>query len=555
MNPFRISLTRLVLSLVTLALLPLSFLSCFPDETPPPHYGRVKVPSKQQFRWSHGGLPQVFDPALAAAPPDTDLIRAVFEGLTDYDPKTLKPVPGVAVRWESSPDSRVWTFYLRDDARWSNGERVTAQDFVSSWTRTIKLGNRAPHTNLMHNIEGVGSAVVSSANSEAGTSESAARLGVEALDEHILRVNLRRPDINFPALVAHPVFRPVKLPDTAPSQEDPKQVVSNGPFSVEQSDDERVLLKKAEHYWGRNDVALEQVEFVDTPDSEAALRAYRDGEVDAVTNAAFEPLAIKLLLPYEDFRRTTFGAVNYYIFNAAREPFDDVRVREALAIAIDRESISQNALGGSTKPARKFLPDEMTQSEQPVVVKPNLLEKNVERARELLREAGFPEGKGFPRVRLLINRNDQQRIVAEAIAVMWREALSIETEIVMKPWEEYSVALVTGEFDIARRGLVMQTTDEFTNMQMMFADTPAIASADSQNGDADEASTARTDVIATEEQALRQLKALPIYFASSYALVKPYVDGFDTNVLDAPSLKSVRINLGWRASDPSTTNR
>lgn len=555
MNPFRISLTRLVLSLVTLALLPLSFLSCFPDETPPPHYGRVKVPSKQQFRWSHGGLPQVFDPALAAAPPDTDLIRAVFEGLTDYDPKTLKPVPGVAVRWESSPDSRVWTFYLRDDARWSNGERVTAQDFVSSWTRTIKLGNRAPHTNLMHNIEGVGSAVVSSANSEAGTSESAARLGVEALDEHILRVNLRRPDINFPALVAHPVFRPVKLPDTAPSQEDPKQVVSNGPFSVEQSDDERVLLKKAEHYWGRNDVALEQVEFVDTPDSEAALRAYRDGEVDAVTNAAFEPLAIKLLLPYEDFRRTTFGAVNYYIFNAAREPFDDVRVREALAIAIDRESISQNALGGSTKPARKFLPDEMTQSEQPVVVKPNLLEKNVERARELLREAGFPEGKGFPRVRLLINRNDQQRMVAEAIAVMWREALSIETEIVMKPWEEYSVALVTGEFDIARRGLVMQTTDEFTNMQMMFADTPAIASADSQNGDADEASTARTDVIATEEQALRQLKALPIYFASSYALVKPYVDGFDTNVLDAPSLKSVRINLGWRASDPSTTNR
>lgn len=555
MNPFRISLTRLVLSLVTLALLPLSFLSCFPDETPPPHYGRVKVPSKQQFRWSHGGLPQVFDPALAAAPPDTDLIRAVFEGLTDYDPKTLKPVPGVAVRWESSPDSRVWTFYLRDDARWSNGERVTAQDFVSSWTRTIKLGNRAPHTNLMHNIEGVGSAVVSSANSEAGTSESAARLGVEALDEHILRVNLRRPDINFPALVAHPVFRPVKLPDTAPSQEDPKQVVSNGPFSVEQSDDERVLLKKAEHYWGRNDVALEQVEFVDTPDSEAALRAYRDGEVDAVTNAAFEPLAIKLLLPYEDFRRTTFGAVNYYIFNAAREPFDDVRVREALAIAIDRESISQNALGGSTKPARKFLPDEMTQSEQPVVVKPNLLEKNVERARELLREAGFPEGKGFPRVRLLINRNDQQRIVAEAIAVMWREALSIETEIVMKPWEEYSVALVTGEFDIARRGLVMQTTDEFTNMQMMFADTTAIASADSQNGDADEASTARTDVIATEEQALRQLKALPIYFASSYALVKPYVDGFDTNVLDAPSLKSVRINLGWRASDPSTTNR
>ena len=101
-----------------------------------------------------GGLPQTFDPAFAAAPPDTDLVRAIFEGLTDYDPQTLAPVPAVATRWESPDEGRTWTFHLREDARWSNGESVTAKDFVDSWQRTMKIGDLAPHTNLLSNIQG-----------------------------------------------------------------------------------------------------------------------------------------------------------------------------------------------------------------------------------------------------------------------------------------------------------------------------------------------------------------------------------------------------------------
>src|SRR5215510_2903598 len=107
---------------------------------PAPYYGKVVVPRAQQFRWSEGGLPQTLVPAFAAAPPDTDAVRALVEGLTDYDPRTLAPIPAVATRWESSGDGRVWTFYLRDNARWSNGEKVTAQDFVRSWERTLKIG-------------------------------------------------------------------------------------------------------------------------------------------------------------------------------------------------------------------------------------------------------------------------------------------------------------------------------------------------------------------------------------------------------------------------------
>src|SRR5918911_5087528 len=127
---------------------------CFLDTEVEPFYGRVNVPRAQEFRWSDGGLPQTFDPALAAAPPDTDAVRAIFEGLTEYDPKTLTPVPGVAARWESSADNLMWTFYLRKDARWSNNDPVTAQDFVRSWQRTLQLGERAPHVRLLRNIQG-----------------------------------------------------------------------------------------------------------------------------------------------------------------------------------------------------------------------------------------------------------------------------------------------------------------------------------------------------------------------------------------------------------------
>ena len=183
-----------------LLVLCLTHTGCFNTSQPSTYYGKVVPPKTQEFRWSNGGLPQTFDPAFAAAPPDTDAVRALFEGLTDYDPQTLAPVPAVATRWESSGDGRVWTFYLRDNARWSNGEKVTAQDFVRSWERTLKIGPLAPHTELLSNIEGATPSV----------SEPHA-FGARALDENVLQVTLQRGDSSFPALVAHPVFRPVKV--------------------------------------------------------------------------------------------------------------------------------------------------------------------------------------------------------------------------------------------------------------------------------------------------------------------------------------------------------
>jgi len=578
-----------VVSLLLLALA-LSHAGCFLNEKLERYYGRIVIPREQKFNWSDGGLPQTFDPAFAAAPPDTDLVRAIFEGLTDYDPHSLTPVPAVATRWEASNSGRVWTFYLRDDARWSNGESVIASDFVRSWRRTMRIGDLAPHTELMSNIEGArqensartitarpppsGSSIqkqIPSNNSVAnGTTgnpkaNEPSAFGVEAVSDLVLRVRLRRPDMNFPALVAHPVFRPVKLKDEAGNNKlEASGLISNGAFSIAATESARVLLERANTYWNKDQVTLQQVSFIGQKDAESALAAYRAGEVDAVTNAAFEPLAIKLLTPYEDFHRTTYGALTYYSFNSAREPFDDVRVREALAIAIDREQISADEMGGATEPAKRFLPETVPNTQAPVVNKSEVLEKEYERAKELLAEAGFPGGRDFPKVRLLINRNEQQRLVAQSVATMWRNVLGIETEIVIKTWDEYEAAIREGDYDVVRRGLVMQTTDELTNIRMLFPDSTQAAQAVSSGREAassaasaGESAKSRekglraTQPIETEAQALRDLSAMPIYFASSYSLVKPYVSGFDSNVLDTPSLKAVRINTDWRQSGPA----
>src|SRR6185436_20548167 len=133
--------------------------------------------------------------------------------------------------------------------------------------------------------------------------------------------------------------------------------------------------------------------------------------------------------------------------------------------------------GGATEPAKRFLPESVPDTQAPVVNKSEVLEKEHERARELLAEAGFPDGRGFPKVRLLINRNEQQRLVAQSVATMWRNVLNIETEIVIKNWDEYEAAIREGDYDVVRRGLVMQTTDELTNIRMLFSEGTQAAQA------------------------------------------------------------------------------
>ena len=347
-------------------------------------------------------------------------------------------------------------------------------------------------------------------------------------------------------------------------------IVTNGAFRITSVGQDGITLDRAENYWNREAVKLERVKLVPTENAEKALAAYRAGEVDAVTNVDFEPLVLKLLAGYEDFRRTPHAAINFYEFNRKNPPFDNRKVREALAIAVERERIAEDEMDGASVAAFNFLPfDEQTPK----------LAQDVQRAKNLLAESGFAGGANFPAVRLLINRNNVQQKIARSVAKMWKKNLNIETEIVVKETGELDAAWESGEFDVLRRGAVLPTTDESVNIAAIFApknttpvmpsitessgsifsngnsnaeasasnpETPKITDAPAALPDENAEKTAAGETITTEAQAISEVPAIPLYFSTSYSLVKSYIQGFDINALDAPLLKNVRIDDNWQ---------
>ncbi|HXG82516.1 MAG TPA: peptide ABC transporter substrate-binding protein [Pyrinomonadaceae bacterium] len=611
---------------------------------PAPFYAETAPPQIKEFRWSNGRLPKSFDPALAAAPPETDVARAVYEGLTDTHSKTLETVPAIAAGWSASDDYRTWTFKLRRDAEWSNGEPVTAADFVRSWRRLAALGDKAPHVQLLGNIVGMqaenkispqknqaefdfferrnfnrdfpsifqpsADAVNKRQNPEVNSAskppdaekdatadakppenvqqkperkvEPELKFGAEAVDDFTLKVSLLKPDKDFPALVAHPFFRPVygdgKYFESGKLSAD---IVTNGAFRVANVAPEGITLDRSDNFWNRKQIEIERVRFVPMESAEKALEAYRAGELDAVTNIDFEPLALKLLTPFDDFRRTAHSALNFYEFNSRKPPFDDRRVREALAIALERERLTEDEMDGASLPALGFSPFN--------TAKTSKIKQDAERAKTLLAEAGFADGENFPVVRLVVNRNDMQQRIARSVAKMWKQNLNVETEIVVAEQAEFETARRTGDFDLLRRGVVLPTTDEAVNMLAIFAPVMESKTSDAEEKTAAETEketaekkialaeearpndslsdnpntesvlpssqpskkSAATDAgkiseVLTENEAIVQIFAIPLYFPTSYSLVKPYIQGFEMNTLDAPSLKNVRIDNNWQ---------
>ncbi len=600
-----------------------------------PFYGQIEAPKKQELRWSNGKTPKTLDPAYAFGSPDTDLVRALFEGLTDLDSKTLQVVPAVATKWSASEDFRVWTFSLRHDARWSNGRTVTARDFVNSWRRTVNLGENAPHHRLFANISGAQvttntnvispdlendfsnevtseNVISDSANTSIPTNsierandlvgkpkpkdlKPIVEFGVTAIDNFTLEVSLNEPDKDFPALVAHTVFRPVyNNGNGLGSPDKATNVVSNGAFRFFSYGADGITLDRADYYWNSSNVQLERVRFIPTENAEKALASYRAGELDVVSNAHFEPLALKLLASFEDFRQTTYSALNFYEFNMEKPQFADRRVREALAIALERERLTNDEMDGSCEPALGFIPNKNKQKNGEIQFK-----EDVAKAQRLLSDAGFPKGGGlFPKIRLLINQNDPQKRIASSVKKMWLKNLGIDVEIILKRSDEFNEARLTGDFDIVRRGTVLPTIDEAVNMAAMFerqhvaeeekkeiikpdekgstSNSKGNTNVESSNANVGTVSNSNSNPtsnanaqikvekdtkieqntepktqsevlpITSEAQAISELQAIPLYFPKSYSLVKPYIEGFDTNILDAPSLKNVKINSDWQ---------
>lgn len=552
-----------------------------------PYYAEVvSPPAKKEFRWSNGRLPKSFDPAMAAAPPESDVVRAIYECLTTTDPKTLEAVPAVAEKWSTPDNGLTWNFQIRKDAVWSNGKPIKADDFVRSWNRLAQMEDKAAHPELLKNFGRLRSTKPEAKPSPtpwdsdeppppiqkpsptpvATITEPAKKrpenLDVVAQGDNVLVVHLTAADPDMPKLVSNPIFSPVYGDGSEFAAGQPENaIISNGAFRLSMVTTDSLVLDRSDTYRASASVMIDTVRFVPAETADQALEAYRSGKVDAVSNAEFEPVALKLLSPYQDFRKVTHGAINLYEFNPTKAPFTDRDVREALAISIERDRLTEGEMEGATRPAFRFLPIGGKQVKEIV--------QDVERAKQLLNDAGFPNGQGFPVIRLVINRNDAQQRIAKAVARMWKQNLGIDSEILIKESAEMDTIREHGDYDLIRRGVVFPSSDAASNLaaifepairrdnegRNLFQSTNANSSANNQEKREltfDAKAEAVTNLFSiSEADALFELKAIPLYFPTSYSLVKPYVQGFEPNGLDILSLKDVRIDNNWQPRRPS----
>jgi oligopeptide transport system substrate-binding protein len=494
--------------------------------------------------------PSDLDPHVITSLQDFNILLALMEGLTGYDPATSEPVPGAAERWEASEDQRTWTFHLRPGARWSNGEPVTAHDFVSAFSRILSPSLGAEYGYMLYSLE----------NAEryaAGELTDFSAVGAKAIDDRTLQLNLAYPVPYLPSIVAHsswfPVHRPTlekfgRFEQRGSAWTRPGNFVGNGPFNLAEWKPNQVLrVTRSETYWDAANVRLQAVNFFPIESTASEEAAFRSGQLHATTGLPIDKISVyrndPKLQPF--LRQQVYLATYFYRFNVRRPPLDDVRVRRALAFAIERERLIDRVTLGGQVPAYGLTPPDTAGYNAG-----RLFEANVEEARRLLAEAGYPDGRGFPALELLFNTNEGHRRIAEAIQQMWKRNLNIDIRLYNQEAKVQSDSMRQGEYSIARYAWVGDYLDPSTFLELMTS-----SSGNNQTGWSNAeydrlVEAARHAADTTERYDLfRQAEALliadmpiaSIYFYTQNNLLHPMVKGWHGNLLSIHPLHRVSL--------------
>ncbi|MEW5947545.1 MAG: peptide ABC transporter substrate-binding protein, partial [bacterium] len=497
---------------------------------------------EQVFTFSNGTEPETLDPGKMTGIPEANIALALFEGLVALDHRTLAPVPGVAERWEVSDDGKVWTFFLRKNARWSNGDPVTAHDFHYSWKRVLEPETASRYAYQAYYIR-------NGAAYNRGDLKDFRQVGVKVVDTYTLRVELENPTPFFTDIAAFHTLFPVHK-KTVEKYGDrwtrPENMVSNGPFLLKDwKPRDRVVVVKNHTYWDAGAVKLEKVVILATEDENTAFNMYEAGETEWIRTVPL-PQIPRLKDKRKDFHITPFLGIYYYLFNTTRKPLDDTRVRKALDMAVDKAKICEYVLKAGQQPAAAFVPPGI-----PGYTSPPGPPYDVKRARQLLAEAGFPDGKGFPRLTILFNTHEAHKSVAEVIQQMWNQNLNVRVELENKEWKIYLKERETLNYDIARAGWIGDYVDPNTFLDMFvtgggnnntgwglkrFDDLIAAAAGTFDPGE-------RAKIFREAENILinEQMPVMPIYYYVNMNMIKPWVKGFHFNVRDYHTLKGVYI--------------
>ncbi len=575
---------------------------------------------------------QSLDPAVTSGQPEGRIIWSIYECLCGRSPKDQSPIPGVAESWDISEDGRTYTWRIREDARWSNGDPVTAHDFAYSFQRfldpmtaakyaqamwyivgaerynqgaaALDVGDRVevvlkelPEGALPHArgavLRGVLKAIERDPEYEGkevseedfgkrhgfvvevdgverrfrqeGSSMPAdayelcaqvlldfSEVGVRAEDDSTLITVLNEPTPYCPELMGFYPMAPVNKTCVEthgwPRWTYPENIVTNGAYSVEfRRIRDRMRLRKSDTYWNKDAVKLEVIDALCVDSLTTAFNMYETGQMDWLTKAP--PLITRELLkqdpPRDDLCLATQLGTYFYAMNLTRKPFDDVRVRKALALALDRKQIVETACAGE-RPALSFTPPGM-----PGYDPPQSPPHNVEEARRLLAEAGFPGGAGFPRIEILYNTEESHRTIAELVRKQWQSALGIEVRTRNEEWGTYLNSTHQLQFDVCRRAWIGDYIDPNTFLDMWVtgggnnetgfsnAEYDRLILEAGQETDAEK----RFALLRRAEQILMdEMPILPIYYYNSRNLVRPYVRGFYNNLQDSHPLQDIWLD-------------
>lgn len=510
--------------------------------------GDKKADKKPEYlRYVIGEDPQSLDPRKALGVPEGTVIYQIYEGLLTYD-KTGKLVPGVAEKWDVSSDGLTYTFHLRSDAKWSNGEPVTAQDFVYSWKSTLSPELASKYAEQLYLIKGG-----KDYNNGTGSADAVA---VSATDEKTLVVTLERPTPYFLSLMAFYTYFPVNAKMAESNSKwsaDPSTMITNGPFTIKTwNHNAKIELEKNPKYWDHAKVKMAKADILIANQQATRASLLENGQADFVDGP--QSTDVERLKATNNVTFFPTLSTYYFQFNFEKKPFDDKRVREALFLALDRDAIVQAVKKGNDKVAYAITPPGFPDLEPGSdfrKVGGDLFPKmNVERAKQLLAEAGYPDGKGFPEFVYVTNQNEEHKAIAEAAQEMWKKNLGISMKIEFKEWKIFLENRKSGQFDISRRSWVADYMDAwnyaeiFMSGHMQNEEKYSNPAYDAQLNIVQESQDQKVRLAALHEAekiATADFVIIPFYFYNQAYLTKPYVKDIFVSPLGSAYFKEAYI--------------
>ncbi len=487
-----------------------------------------------------GPQPETIDPALNVSVDGATLINHGFEGLMKID-STGAIVKGMAKDYKISDDGKVYTFTLRDDAKWSDGQALVAEDFVYSWQRAVDPATAAEYAYMID--------MVVNTNEIMAGEKDKSELGIKAIDEKTIEITLVTETPFFLEICAFPTTYPVRkdVVEANPDgwSKDPSTYIGNGPYKLtEWTDLDKMVYTQNENYYDVKNLGPKTITFQLMEDNNTILSAFKNGQIlfgDDLPSAEIEAMTGNGL--YTEGQLGTY----FLCVNMNDPVFQDVRVRKALALAIDREYIVKNVSKAGEVPATSFvsigLSDVKMDEEFQAKATPWFgtdYEANLAEAKQLLADAGYPNGEGFPTVEYLFNPTSIHPVLAEALQNMWKTGLGINATLSSQDWAVFIQTRQDGEYQIARHGWLADYNDPISFIDM-FVTGGGNNDADYSNPDYDalvaqvKASSDRGERITLMHQAedilAKDMPIIPIFYYTDLYLKSDKLEGFYSSPL------------------------